>query len=427
MHTIPDLIRRSIRWNTLEACVYQCMLWMHQVALFNVLDRTIYGHMGILFSFIYLGVTLVNLGIDTALGPFYEEYRKNKSSFLHILRLQLMPNIIAYTILIGSYIFGVFTHMITTTKLSNVPSHLFWCCIILIILESTKRTAKTFLNLLFFNKQLAQSEITYISMYISALWLLNGIGIPLSLDYIFGFMIIYSFCITTRFVRLIYQSYLALPDTIDTTLSPGLTTRLLKSRFFGFFHQIGHVIFSGNMIVPLFASLYGIEYAACVKIISTTIHTITNIAHKIIGQSSEAYLVHTKSYNGTQHKPPLIYSYQWYLVLIIIIGLSGNFHQLYGTLSSVSYDALMSICSLLLMFSCESFFVAYEKVYLVHEKGRLLWYHHMVMISLLGLWCYIGCPNPLLTLLLLSTLRISWLYVLTSIAHRMIYTEKSSV
>lgn len=410
MKTITEQFLSGIKWNTIEACLYQSILWGYHVTLFSSFDRTFYGTVGILFSLLYIGVTLCTLGLDSALSPFIRQYTESKASFRALIGPNCVPNIITYScLLLFAYVYdmnALFAHF----QIPHLDHTFILLLIALLIVESIKKTVKTFLGLLFYNQKLATLEITYITTYVLTVAGLYYTHVPMTLYTIFLPMLVYSTIITIILIALLYRRYSQLPDT-PYIREPALLGRIAQSRFFGYINQLGHLIFSGNMFVTLFAAQLGVSYAAVAKIMSTSMQSISNITHKIIGQASEAALAHAHAY-ATHEKQSLFALANTYTNTVIFYLFAFlcacNYKAVAAqiTTSSLHTNAMLAVFSILLLI--EPFFMMYEKKYLIEEKGRYLSYYHLSMIILFGLWIYNNCAYPLLCLMGLTIMRIAW-------------------
>jgi len=414
MKTITEHFVTSIKWNTLEACLYQAIFWGYHITLFSTFDRAFYGTVGILFSLLYIGVTLFTLGLDSALSPFIRQFTESKASFRNLLGQQCTLNIITYC---GLALLGGFYDINIFFKHFGIPlldHSTIMILIFLLIIESAKKTIKTFLGLLFYNQKLATLEIAYITLYVFTVATLYHAKIPMTLSVIFLPMLIYSTVMLILLIALLYHPYHQLPD-IPYQHKPDLSKRIFYSRIFGYINQLGHLIFSGNILVVFFAAQQGISYAALAKIISTTMQSISTITQKIIGQTSEAALAHAHAY-ATDEKKSLFSLANNYAQAVILCLFTFLCIINYQTIATHAINGTIQTNAMLLTFSIlllvEPFFLTYEKRYLIEEKGRYLSYYHLTMIGLFAFWIYCDCVYPLLFLLCLTAVRIAWYSVL---------------
>lgn len=410
MKTITEQFLAGIKWNTLEACLYQGILWGYHLMLFSTFDRSFYGTVGILFSLLFIGVTLCTLGLDSALSPFIRHYTESKSSFAILAKQQCIPNILIYgglLLLAYSYDFNTFFSLFGIPHLEQA---FIIVLILLLILESIKKTIKTFLGLLFYNPQLATLEIIYIFLYVTTIAGFHYSGIPITLYTLFMPMAFYSAFAIGILAVWLHDLYQQLPD-LAYTHDATLTKRMVQSRFFGYINQLGHLIFSGNMLVAVFAVQSGVAYAAVAKILSTSIQTIGNVIQRVIGQTSEAALAHAHAY-ATDEKQSLFALANKYtqtsIAILCMLACAFNYQAIaaHAMTTTLHTHALLVVFGILLLI--EPLFMTYEKKYLIEEKGHYLLYYHLTMMFLFGLWIYYKCAFPLLCLIGFTGVRLAW-------------------
>lgn len=410
MKTITEQFLAGIKWNTLEACLYQGILWGYHFTLFSTLDRSLYGTIGILFSLLFMGVTLCTLGLDSAMSPFIRHYTESKASFRTLMIQQTMPNLIIYSALLlfcSLYDLNMFFSFFGLPRLDQAFIILL---IMLLILESIKKIIKTFLGLLFYNQKLASLEILYILLYVTTIASLHYYGTPLTLYILFMPMALYSALAIAILGVWLYGRYLQLPD-IPYAADTSLNRRMTQSRYYGYINQLGHLIFSGNMLVTVLAAQSGIAYAAVAKILSTSIQTISNVIQRVIGQPSEAAMAHAHAYAADEKQSlfALANKYtQTTIVTLCILICTFNYKAIatHAMTAPLGTHALLTVFIILLLI--EPLFITYEKKYLIEEKGHYLSYYHLTMMLLFGIWMYHKCAFPLLCLIGFTSIRIAW-------------------
>jgi len=410
MKTITEQFIAGIKWNTIEACLYQGILWGYHVALFSTFDRTFYGTVGILFSLLYIGVTLFTFGLDSALSPFIRYYTESKTAFRNLLGRQSIPNSIAYGALLAFCCWYDLNTIFLKFGIPHIEQSFIILFALLLIIESIKKTIKTFLGLLFYNQKLATLEILYILSYVSTIAALYYAHIPINLYTLFMPMVIYSGIATIILSALLYDHYRQLPDAAYIS-NPALNKRILNSRFFGYINQIGHLIFSGNVLVTVFAAQVGVAYAAVAKIMSTSIQAISNVTQRVIGQTSEAALAHAHAY--AEHEKQSLFTLantyaQTAIMYLCALLYAFNYKTVAAHAMTITLHTNMLLIVFCVLLLIEPFFITYEKRYLIEEKGHYLSYYHLTMMVLFGLWIYSNCAYPLLCLLGLTGVRIAW-------------------
>lgn len=410
MKTITEQFLAGIKWNTIEAVLYQGILWGYHFTLFSSLDRSLYGTIGILFSLLYIGVTLCTLGLDSSLSPFIRHYTESKALFRRLMVGQCAPNIMIYSILLLFAHFYDLNIFFSLFSLPNLDQSFIIVFVLLLILESIKKIIKTFLGLLFYNQALATLEIIYILLYVMTIAGIRYNGFPITLYSLFMPMFFYSLLATAFLALWLYKRYQELPNA-SYTHHKGLTRRMLQSRYYGYMNQLGHLIFSGNMLVAVFATKTGTTYAAVVKIISTSIQTICNVINRVIGQTSEAAFAHAHAYASDEKQSLFALANQYTqrsIVALCMLACTLNYQKIITHAMTATIDtyALLVVFGILLLI--EPFFITYEKKYLIEEQGHYLSYYHATMIFLFGIWIYCKCVFPLLCLIGFTAVRIAW-------------------
>jgi hypothetical protein len=410
MKTITEQFLAGIRWNTLEACLYQGIFWGYHLMLFSTLDRSFYGTVGILFSLLFIGVTLFTLGLDSALSPFIRQYTQSKASFANIMVRQCIPNILVYGMLmLLAYCYDL-NKFFSLFGIPRLDQAFIIVLILLLIFESIKKIIKTFLGLLFYNQQLATLEIVYILLYVTSIAGLHYSGVPITLYTLFMPMAFYSALAIAILAAWLYHRYQQLPD-LAYTHDATLTRRIVQSRCYGYINQLGHLIFSGNMLVAVFATQTGVAYAAVAKILSTSIQTISNVIQRVIGQTSEAALAHAHAYAADEKQSlfALANRYtQTTITALCVLVCAFNYHAIaaHAITATLHTHALLVVFGILLLI--EPLFITYEKKYLIEEKGHYLSYYHLTMMLLFGIWVYNKCAFPLLCLIGFTIVRLAW-------------------
>ena len=87
---------QALMWNTSAAFLYKIMLLGHQILLYSVISKNMYGLQSYLFSTIYFTIAITNFGFDETLLPFFSTYSSTKSNFISLLS-KLFTHIIIIT------------------------------------------------------------------------------------------------------------------------------------------------------------------------------------------------------------------------------------------------------------------------------------------------------------------------------------------
>lgn len=375
----------SIAWNTLESVVYQLCFLAHQLLLFSVTDRTTYGLIGTFFSITYLIVTITNCGLDVSVAPFFTIITQSKDQFKKFFLMQLVPELcIVTTLFLAAMIKHIFFSSLTLPCDVGTPFLIILGT--LVFFEGAKKTLRMILHLAFLNDKTTFVEIANIIMYVSLVWTSYLLGNPISLYLIFIPMLIVSATSCLMLFVFVYDYYATLPDKSTSKIEIGsLQWRILQSRFFNFFNQISHMIFSSNFLVPFFALFFGLHQAGVLKLLASITHSITTIVQKAFGISSNILLSHIKDESDvvkkniffmiTNHLNQVIYG----ILLFFII----NHKTIMGISAIANTGTTWSIAYLFMFISfSETFFIAYENFFITHEKAGYLFLFNMIIMSI---------------------------------------------
>ena len=408
MNSLYKRFMHSVAWNAFESIVYHAILLTHQIALFKCISYQAYGFIGSLFALIYLSVTLINLGLDASLAPFFSQFSKNKQTFYHLFRSHIFISYIFYALIL--LIFFVAKYFISSKATlfihNNIP--LLIIIAMLIATESIKKTTKTLLQLAFQFPVAVFGEIGSIVFFVALVWGNVAWGTTLNAILIFSAMLIVSIIETLVFCFYLHRWYLGLPEHQTQVIQLNIT----KNRFFNFCNQVSKLLISGNLLVPFFAITFGLEYAGVLKLASNITHSITTVLEKTFGTSSSVLLAQTKHLDVsikqklfhfiTNRTNQVLYCF---LIFCLI-----NVHQLLNT----TQGSFLPILYLyFLIHFCDSFFITYEKFYLMEERADyLLVLSCLNLLSVLFVLWY--TYSPLHTLACMLVIRLLS-YVLISI------------
>ncbi len=357
-HLLSSLLSRSIYWNSFESISFQLVLCIHQATLFYTLPAEQYGIVGVLFSGIYAIGTISNVGFDTALGSWWSTALASKKGLLYLIILQLIPQVlIAITLASGVAIFYPFSN--------NVEKYLLIVCGILTLLESIKKSLKVCMYLAFANHIVAPTEVVLVLLYTSTVWSLYIMYGALDLVTIFAPMVL-----TTALSILVYIYHLAgLYRTApqENSYVPPLR-HIALIRLGNYTTQLTHLIFSGNILIPLFAHKFGLTVAGSLKFIDNIAYSLGTIMRKVVGTTGQALFAHTKS---MEHRiqAELFASitnkaYQIIYALAIFFLVNGTKVN-HATIITLGIGTALLYGLLIIT---ENIFYVYEQFFITHDK-----------------------------------------------------------
>jgi hypothetical protein len=408
---------QSIRWNTFESLFYQLFLLAHQFALFTFTDKSTYGLIGAIFSAMYLLVMVANFGLDVSISAFFTRAVESKKHFKKIILFQLIPE---YCIL------GIISAGAPVLSQSLVTAHMPFQLDIqavvilgfLIVFEGSKKTLRSLLQLGFHSHKTALVEVATIIGYICLVWI--GYLKGFSLGFMLVFLPLLIVSIVSNGILLIFLAhfYRQLPDSSNHPLpTRALQWRILHNRFFNFLNQTMHALFSSNFLVPFFAMTFGLAHAGVLKLTASIAHCITSIVQKIFGISGSVLLAHLKegslemrqkAFSIINHKLNQVL-YGFIVFFAINHGIIIKARALPETTTIITFAYLFMI----IIFS-ESFFLAYEKFYITHEKSHHLFlFNACVMITIGALFTQAHYFSHLSLMLAIIGIRVISFFAIT--------------
>jgi len=415
MDNIYKKLIYSLKWLSLESITYQILLLIHQIFLFKMTKLNLYGILGTIFSFVYLLVTITNLGLEGSLSPFFKKITENKRSLRSFLLLQLIPSILI------SFLSFIFLSTASDGFNLFLNQKLIILLSCLILLESIKKTLRAILYLSFLNKINTYVEIASLLAYIGSVWTYFFITNKITINSIFVPMFVTSFLATTTlflFTRKIYQK---LPSKNKRLSFSHLS--IIKCRLLNFLNQFGHSLFSSNFMVPFFAAQFGFAQAGIFKLISHISYSTTSLMRKIFGWLCDTMLSQTKDMRLETKQAifssisQILHHVLYMIAIFLIINLNKimTYSKVDGALVNWPLIALFLIITL-----SENLFIIYEKFYIAEEKNKYTLLINIFSILLLAsIINFNSHISQFYILLLIATSRLSILSVLGFVSFRL--------
>jgi hypothetical protein len=407
------LYKKGLLWNFIDSGGSQGLLIMYHIFFRSFAGPTLHGALGCTLSLFYLALVVSNFGLDSTLAPFLERITLSKQSFTAFIRKVLVPQLALVSILGGILSFAVpiltsylpLLHTFTDSPLTLNLVYLGF------VSESIRKTAKYFLQLMFYTRLTACTDLIGMAanllLMISAAFL-GHLSIPLCWALITGISLIQLAIFVLGFVHI----YSTLPHgTAD--LPPMHKTRLSVWAL-----QCLHQLFSGNFLVPVCAQRFGIEQASLLKVLTSISYWITLIAQKVFGISSNALLAHLKSHSTEIQREAFsylsFYFNQALYALLIFLSINGKKLALMQGASG-TFVTWSLLYFLLILTFFESFFILYEKWYIFEEKTH--YYLAMNALSFAALYALLPhILSPATILLTVIILRSITLLIITIVS-----------
>lgn len=390
----------GIRWNALDSIISQGLLVAHHIAVRYFLGPVFHGEFGTAFSILYSLLVIVNMGLDSSLSPIFTYISANKRAALLLSRRIFFPQL---TILMFSFIILVLVaqRQVAFNFLTGPISIIIG---VTLIIESIRKSCRTFLQLALRSRLTAITEISGMIAYLIIVWSWFFAGFGMTLMSAFITLLIISSIQLIILAVGIHAWYTQLPDTTNT-LPATISWRLAKSRFFVGSNQIISQLFTSNFLVPFFAVTCGLNFASFFKIISSVAQWITLVGQKIFGITGAAILARTKELSLETKRAVFIAMthklYQVLYILLICVIINGT--TLYITQCSVYPPQAITIGVTMLVLSfLESFFVLFDRWYIIEERA----YYLLFFTTLSCMFLYFSGSYILLSLVIIRVITI---------------------
>lgn len=381
---------RVLAYTSIESIGYQAILLLHQLLLFRTIPAELYGQIGILFSSVFLGALYVNMGLDISIAPLFKQATSSKHQFK-----QLIINQIMYTTCIA-----VFLVLGSAFLFKHLSGYFILFCAPLIITESYKKIAKTVLHLAFAQRVIAITEIATLLGYVAMVWLYIGLGHSPSIAHVFLPMLAISIIASIIYSWHILKLYRSLEEE-KGTLSINWK-HIIKIRIKNTLFQISRSLYSGNFLIPIVASQYGLELAGLLKLISMSAYSINSIIQHIFGITSDVFFASMK-HSALKLKQSLftkLSTYIYHILFIICMAIFLHHRYIQFLAPNVCHDHLYIIYLFLLVLFSENIALTHEHLFIVEEKATLLIASNLLLLTPLAITQYLGVSCSLIHILL---------------------------
>lgn len=393
----------AMRWNALESIVYQLIYVIHQVVLFQIISSFAFANMAVYFSYIYLLIPLLNLGLDKSLFSFFKQYSLNKKSFISIVVYQCIIQTVIVTT-IGLLLYILYGSINTTISLLLIA---------IIVAESLKKTVKTLCQISFLNNYTALIEIAGIILYVVLFWsmyFITGLVTPLT---IFVPMLIESlFCLIACIVIYI-PTYKKLDrgNVTDTNIS---LIDIAQQRFFIYISQLSSLLFSTNLILVAIARMYGIATIAHISLVKSIVAFLVSFIEKTFGVTSGSFLSRSKGESKHITQDAFFQAAQplYNTLFIILLGAAvGYLFFYYSKLNACNFIDVSNAFLFLCMILVNNLYIPQEQFLIVQNKIYYLFFLNMINALVFYLF-FLQYLSLTITLSLFIFLRIMTLLVL---------------
>ncbi len=412
---------KALSWNSGAIFIYKIALLSHQILLYSVISKTMYGLQSTLFATMYTIIACTDFGFQETLLPFFSTFSQSKQQFrqawYHFIWQIITSGFIALFLYITMmYGFGEFLHNITMHCNKNI----IFLITTIFFIESLKKSIIAMMQLAFLNEQIAYAEIIMLLTYIASVWTIFNWNGLLELYTIFAPMLICSFLELCYLLYHFLGFYNKLPKVTGTSKIPFKV--LFKQRIYNYVNQIVKTIYSPNCMTIFFAYFLGFQQAATIKFFTNIITLSYTCISKTIGVTSGAAFSAMNqmplSHIQSLFKDITIRYFKMLLILSMLLCTVVGYSWYNSMISDI-----MAL-QILLFFSIgflEHVSVTYEQLFISQHAGSLLAIINLVGLVWLGICTYgyvCGIIGQLIILGLFLGVKISSLWIIRFFAHR---------
>jgi hypothetical protein len=389
MITYLNLFFSGLRWGAIEQFTAQLALLVHQFFLFKVCGASSYGHISVLFSFVWLVGALMNFGFDQTLSPFFADSLRNRFVFRKIV---LQPLIIQTAILaLGATTSFCIIPFITSTSIDQTLWLLLSACS---AGEGFRRSLRIILQFSGRYKSVASIEIMYSFIYIGLVWSMHWIGIPFAPIMLLSTLLFVNTLSIILLAGIFREFYYSLPATDGTYIPP--YKLMLQTRFFGYTNQIINQLLSTSFLVPLTAALLGKESSAVAALTGYLSYFIGSLFKRTFGVASGASFAQARrEVNGTKRA---LFAQATSLLLgaltVLIVALPfmlSLFLYCIDCPSTIHYTPLYLLFFITLS---EHLLMTYERFFLTEDQIHLFTFYNFFGFLLVGGATFLWNQSP---------------------------------
>lgn len=353
----------NIKWNAIESVIYSALMIGHQAALFFVLERSNYGMIGSIFSYIFFSELTLCLGLNNSAGTFFDIWSGSKNGFRFFFGWNILINYIT------SFVYVIIGYHTIT----YIPSSLYGLIACIIFFEQTKQICKTIMHILFKSKLKTFIELTFFTLFLIVVWASYYYYSCLSTH-----QLIIPFFATSAiscffYIYIVLTWYKNLSDD-QIKIDRSLIIRILKNRLCAVGNKTSKRFLSSNFLVPMIGIHFGMDQAAVLKIITQIAYYTTLVLRKTFGNASNTLFAHTKNKNQNNYN-----SISWLISLLSYVtgGIIGctilimiGLHWYLPILFTRELTILTIVC--FFNATATNSLTTFEQWFIIYEKTTLL-------------------------------------------------------
>ena len=389
------LFLNAILWNTINVFLYKILLQTHQVCLFYIISKELFGISGTIFSSVYFFISMTNFGFDYSLFSFYQQYSSSQQQFRKLINQYLVRFFVTLIIVLGCFVFRDFLAQFGAINffVKNIPPALLPCIASIFVTESLKKSLETLAQLSFLNKSITILEISTIVSYLSVVWCLYFIRGTIDLYGIFIPMMLTSFVELMLLIKRLHSFYKSLPIKNELADKSPHHSSIISNQLVNYINQITKSLFSPNFLILFLAYRLGMVKAGYIKLFTDIIILLYMLLNRCVGTPSGALL--SRLPQGTildqqAIKQAFLKITNAYIQLLYALAITIAAAIAPCFLKSSCFHPTVTINILLFILAgfIEYIFITYEKMFITQKASKSL-----ALINAISATCLIASIN----------------------------------
>jgi hypothetical protein len=386
-----------LRWSSLESIAYQFLFTIHHTLLYYYCTPAVYGMSGLLFSLLFITTNLCNGGLDSLLAPNLNTWSASRQSCNLFLKTHVPITlfILLAAIVIGGIGWGL-----------HHPS--LWLTLsAILIIESARKSVRTGLRLIGYNRSVALIELATLLSYVTLCWIWYA---AVGVFTIYGLLLP---LLTTGIANLLfllitaYQWYATLKKTCPT---PPI---LLAQRLPLSVHQITTSLLSTNMLVVLCSLRMDIVEIGIIKLLSTFFQSVSLIMQKTFGPTIAYLFAHSSLCTIPSVRPSAHTIFAPAFTLLIMCLVVSTALALY---CGIPFYHSVILCMILTVVN--NYLLAYEQVYISLSTAHLLLLPNLLTLGIIIGLAHTSCSTSTLLIIFIGLRLITSIFLSIQALHR---------
>lgn len=359
----------AITWNASAIFSYKIMLLCHQIILYSVIPKSLYGLQNTVFALIYTLIAFSNFGLDETILALFTQSIQSKQTW-HNITKQIAHNIL--TTIIITIIFYITISYAPGEFFNNIR---FYCNQNIIIsicsifcIENIKKTVLVLMQAVFLHKKSAYTQIFFLTCYLANVWTTYLIYNQITAFTIFIPMLAASLLELIYYTNTIIQYYHGLSLEKQTSAIP--FQEIIKQRLYNYINQVTKAIYSPNSITLYFAQMLNFQQTATIKLYINSITLTYTCIGKTIGVSTGPFLANTNEKDLN-----LLFTYinHHYFTILYLITTTIICITSYAWIASyITFAALIQLLFFFTIHLLENLSITYEQLYISQNKSWIL-------------------------------------------------------